>query len=388
MRVRIIRWMSSILLVSTVACGLEQHSLAPASDSANLLQAVQLEYHAYNLSQVAPYDTVTLHVRGVSGTNGTIDAPVTFAYDSRYVTVSPAGVLTATAPVASTVVTATMSYGGATRVDTALVSVISGAPQFLAHVGIAVNAGDSAKVAVPSLGTRFSKILKLVRTDSNGVALTTGLVSVRSSDTATAKVTVSGTNVSVTAVRVGRVVFRASTYAYGVGLRDSLIFTVGWPIIGYLGFYERYPTGSLTPVLGSTLGKVTLGMGACVAFQNTSQKLDMDVVFDDPTQVLPPDSASAIVRTLCITDGVSDTTNTGQRIGGNIGPWHYIADSAGNPIESQVYSYMRARALPHAGTYTYHSVQYGLDGTIVVCDEAHDATCAPENYQWGVSSSE
>jgi len=364
----------AVLLSGAMACGLDKQAVGVAIDPADLLQKVEAEYRTYNLSRVEPYDTVTLNVRGVSGIGTTIEAPILYGYDDRYVTISPEGVLKAIAPVASTSVTMTMTFGGSTRVDTIRVSVIAEAPQPVQRVAIAVNAGDSAK------GTNGPKILRLIRESVDGANMATLLVSVRSSDTATAKIAQSGGNLQVTPVRIGRVVLHVSTYAYGLGMRDSLPFLVGWPLIERVGSYTRYDRERKQEILDFKNGNVTIGVGACVTWINLNRTSDLDVVFEDSANVLSADSAAKEVLALCKVWSSADTVGTGKPHGENISPWRGKLFPNGGV---DALSTGRSRAFRKPGIYRYRSVLNGSTGTITVCDEKNDPTCSPETYQWG-----
>ncbi len=358
---------------SAIACGLDKEGVGVAIDPANLLQKVETEYRSYNLSQVDPYDTVTLKVRGISGTGTTIDVPVVYGYNDRYVTISPAGLLKAVAPVSNTPVTVTMTFGGSTRVDTIRVSIISDVPQQLQRVAIALNPGDSAKAM-------SAKLLPLIRESSGGTNLGAVLVSLRSSDTATAKVAQVGNNVQVTPIRVGRVMLHVSTYAYGIGMHDSLSFLVGWPISGFIGSYMRYDRQLKKEIIDFKGGNRTVGIGACLTWLNLNVTLDLDVVFEDSSNVLSADSAGIEVMGTCKLWAQADTAGTGKLHGKNIAPWRrrFFPNGA-----IDVLSAGRSRVFRKAGIYRYRSLLNGGTGIITVCDEKNDRTCSPETYQWG-----
>jgi hypothetical protein len=160
-----------------------------------------------------------------------------------------------------------------------------------------------------------------------------------------------------------------------------LSFIVGWPLAVRIAGQVRYATGSTIPILGLGGGRVTVGIGACVIWHNPSREVDMDIVFDDPTHVAPVDSAFREGVAICKTYSPQDTTSGGVRNRGHIAPWRateFYGD--GTPIET---TSGRSRAFPNAGIYTYRSPQHDYEGTLIVCDELQDATCAPENYKWG-----
>jgi hypothetical protein len=356
-------------VASLAACGSDTQGLDPSIQASHLLAAVHLEYNAYNLATDAPYDTVQLHLAGVSGTGASMDEPVTYSVaNPAAVEISATGLLHALLPVTNTIVRASMTKNGITLTDSAYVTVISGSPtQRLAQIALQLNPGDSAKIAAGGLGLR-AKSLRLIRADANGVNMPTLTVTLTSSDQSVAKIVQSGNNASVTPQqRPGQIMLAVSTYAYGVGLRDSLSFLVGWPIGAYISVYSAFRTGTTQSYLNFNPGQLTVGMGACVIWYNP-QTTAVSLVFDDTTGVRAPAPG------LCASYSTSDPN------GGNVAAFGTQYDANGALVYLSNY---RARSFPVAGVYTYRSPTDGTSGTIVVCDEAHDSTCSPANYQWG-----
>ncbi len=370
-----------ILASSAIACSIDQQGFGVAADPANLLQDVETEYHSYNLSQVKPYDTVTIHTRGISGTGAMIEAPITYGYNPRYITVDTNGQIAAVSPVSSTPVTVTMAFGGATRADTVMVSVISGAPKQLRRLAIEPNIGDSAKVSAGGLSVSLAKSLRLIREDVDGINMSTMLVSLRSSDLVTAKIVQSGNTAKVTGVRPGQAMLHVSTYAYGVGMRDSLSFLVGWPLGGTVSSYSRYDPERKGQVIDFNGGSFTIGVGSCILWWNLSETQDLDIVFEDSLNLVAADSAASEILTLCKTWATADTMSNGTHAGGNITPWRKKLLPNG---DMDFFSRVRVRVFRKPGVYRYRSPLNGTAGVITVCDEKNDRTCAPENYQWGV----
>jgi hypothetical protein len=362
------------MAVSVAACGIDQEKLGVAIDPADLLQRIDLEYRTYNLSMVPPYNTAQINVQGLSGTGEPIDAPVVYTYNPQYISITPDGLLTAVAPISSTPVIVKMTFGGATRVDTLLVGVISGQPTHLARVGLEPNPGDSAKITVGGIGIRPTKSLRVIREDSSGANVSTVLVSLRSSDPLTAKIAQSGNSSTVTPVRPGRVMLYTSTYAYGIGLRDSLPFVVGWPLGAFVGSYARFKPGTNQMMLDFKSSNVILGVGSCVVWFNQNDALDLDVVFDDPSGVASADSTFSAGRSWCVQWAQSDTTDTGEHQQGNIAPWRKKYLPSG---EQDIFSQTRARSFPRVGVYRFRSSLHGVTGTIRICDEQNDQTCSP-----------
>jgi hypothetical protein len=204
------------------------------------------------------------------------------------------------------------------------------------------------------------------------------LVSIRSTGKGTA--TQSGNNVVVRPTAPGRGMIYVSTYAYGVGFRDSLAFTIGWPLLVWSPITEQYVTGSRVPVLSLPGSKVIIGVGGCVIWQQNSVELETDIVFDDPSVALPADSAPEVNRSFCLnTGGWGASVESGTR-SGNISSFRTELSSEGWP---DVLTGMRVRTFKKPGVYTYRSSTYNFVGTIIVCDEQDDPSCAVENYPWG-----
>lgn len=371
-----------VLGSSMVGCNIDADSVAPAVNPSRLVSYIESEFKTYNLSTVAPYDTVTLKIHGVSGTGTTLNLPVEFQYDTNVIDISSDGVLKAKAAVGSTPVVVSMSSEGATRYDTVQVGVIATSPTHLSRVAIEPEPGDSAKIALLYASRPPRKNLRLIRADSNNANVGSVLVSVQSSVPSVVSAIQSGNNVSVTPGRVGKSILRVSTFAYGLHFRDSLAFITGWPLISYAFIEEKYITGQATPVLRLGGTRIIVGIGGCVLWRNMSHEHETDIIFEDPSQALPADSAATIVRGHCQNNGGAGASPEGSSQGGNIQPFHSVLLPGGSVIDFGTAH--RARAFTRAGIITFRSSKYDIAGTIIVCDEKNDSTCAPENYQWGI----
>jgi hypothetical protein len=363
---RNIRIAGVLMLATTAACGIDRATFAPALDPSLLVGNVMLEHRAFNLATAAPYDTVQLRTAVYSGTGQRIDVPVTYTSDNpMVVTIDESGLMQVTGA-GTTVIRASATSHGATRMDTAVVNVIAGTPTaFVAEFKIEPNPGDSAKHAVPSSLER-GKVLRITRLDSAGRAMTTLRVAFWSSDTATAIIAASGTNVQVTPRRPGRVYLHLSTYAYGQALHDSLSFLAGWPVTGTINAFAMLRPGTREEFLNLTPTRITIGVGGCVIWGNNNRDYDMDIVFDD--------SSAAGTSDVCRRhSGAAGET-------GNIAPFRPDLDQNGNVVGLGGF---RARSFSRPGVYTFRSTLHGVTGTIVVCDEVNDPQCSPENYKWG-----
>jgi len=321
-----------------------------------------LEHHAINLSMVAPYDTVTLHTIRAMGDGSEVPGEVTYSVSNPGISITD-GVLKAESPVARAVLRVTLTHGTITRTDSAIVSVIATAPDHLRDFGLRVPASDSAKTA-----TDVPKVIPLLRASESGATLSTLLVAMASSDSAMASLTQSGDAVVVTARRPGRVVLVTSTFAFGAVWRDSLVFTVGWPLMFNAPTAERFRTGSVTRVMDFVYGDFTIGVGGCVLWYNDNDSIDIDLQFEDPSHVGPP-GGSVCPQLYQIND---------PDVGGNIAPFRYIPwDGDDAHYFTSFFSRYRARVFSAPGVYPYRSTIHGTTGVVRVCDERADTTCAP-----------
>ncbi len=259
-----------------IGCNLSDTGLTAYRPSDQYFAVLSLEHHAINLSMVAPYDTLTLHTIQAMGDGSVVPGEVTYSVRGSGISVTN-GVLKAESPVARAVLRVTLTHGTITRTDSAVVSVIASAPVHLRDVGLRLPVDDSAKSAVDR-----SKTIPLIRASESGANLSTLLVSLASSDSMTAAIAQAGDVVTIAPRRPGRVMLSISTFAYGAVWRDSLVFTVGWPIQFGVPTAERFATGALATVLDFGYRDITVGVGGCVVWTNRSLATDIDVQFDDP----------------------------------------------------------------------------------------------------------
>ena len=321
---------------------------------------LQLEHRAMNLAMVSPYDTVMLHVTRVMGDGSSVPGEVVYSVSDPAITVTPGGVLKALAPVARAIVRVALTYGGITRSDSAIVSVIAGNPVVLRDFGMRLNAGDSAKVAFGS----GNKTIPLIRESLSGSNLPGVLISLTASDTTKVKLKQFGNTNQVNTQAPGRAMLYARTFAYGRTWEDSLHFTVGWPLVAYIRGYRRIPSGQRTPVQDFSPGHITLARGACVVWINNVQNMDMDVKFSTPDSVIFP------VAHISSCDLIFPQADS---VGGDILSFRMGATD---------FWQIRLRAFPKAGVYPYTSARYGTSGSIRICDEGNDTTCAPVRAPW------
>ncbi len=364
------RFVWSVFAIGVLSgCNLSDTGHASYLEARDFYASLTLAPRAINLAMQPPYDTVTLNVIREMGDGSPVPGAVTYSVSNPAITVSPNGVVTALSPIARAIVRVSATYDGVTRTDSAIVSVIAGHPDLLRDFGMRLSATDSAKIAVSGGGASYKQI-PLIRDGQSGTNLSAVLVNMRVSDTTKARFVQSGNAVRLTPLRPGRLILYVSSFAYGRAWEDSLDFTVGWPLLAYLRSFTRVPPGQLNPIIDFYPNNLTLGVGACVVFWNLVEQLDMDVSFRDSASVeFPYNHISGCAN------------NFGQRdgIGGNIAPFRQLV--TGN-ILVDYFSRYKVRMFPSAGLYAYRSILHGTFGSIRVCDEARDTTCAPVRGEW------
>ncbi len=319
-----------------------------------------LDHHAINLSMMAPYNTVALNTVARMADGNPVPGEITYRVSNPAISVT-GGILKAESAVSRAVVLLTLTYGTVTRTDSAIVSVIATAPTPLSDFGIRVPATDSAKVGLGAI-----KTLPLIRQSQSGSTLSDLQISLRSSDTTVAKITQSEDEVNITSIRPGRVVLYASTFAFGVEQNDSLVFTVGWPLLFHLPTVETFKPRSSLKILDFFHQNITVGVGGCVVWTNRSLALDIDVQFDDTAHVAPAGACGWVL----ILD---------RNTGGNIAPYRAVAwDGTDEGYVPFLFSPYQARTFSAPGLYPYRSSIHGTQGVVRVCDEHNDTTCAPQ----------
>lgn len=352
-----------------IGCNLSDAGPSPYRSPDQFFAVLSLEHHAINLSMVAPYDTVTLHTVHAMGDGSAVPGEVVYSVSSPSISITN-GVLKAERPVALAVVHATLTYGTITRTDSAIVSVIAAAPNRLRDFGLRLPSGDSAKIGASKA---VVKTIPLLRESESGANLSTLLIALISSDSTIASITQSGNTVKITPKRPGRVVLYTSTFAFGTAWQDSLVFTVGWPTQFQMSVFERFATGTFTPVLDFAARDVTIGVGGCVLWKTQSLTMDVDLHFEDPSHVDAPIGSSCAVQ-------LADPT-----VGGNIASFRAIRWVGPFPTTEEGYqeyarvlfSPNRARVFSASGVFPYRSTLHGTSGIVRVCDERNDTTCAP-----------
>jgi len=354
----------TLCTLTASGCKLSDPGLSAYLPPDRFFAALTLEHHAINLSIVPPYDTITLDATPLMGDGSVVPGELTYRVSDPSLSIT-GGVLKAESPVARAVVYVTLTHGTTTRTDSAVVSVTTGAPNRLRDFGLRLPAGDSAKTDVgPSGKTKF---IPLLRESESGANLSTLLVHLTSSDTTVATITQWDNSVRIQAMRPGRVVLYATTVAFGTAWRDSLVFTSGWPLWAWQPMLERFTAGSLTKKLDFAFQDITVGVGACVTWQNLSEAIDLDVQFDDSVHVGAPSGHSTCAQLTMDPSG-----------GGNIAPFRAIPyDGVPEHYLISYFSRMASRVFSVPGVFPYRSTLHGTGGIVRVCDERNDTTCAP-----------
>ena len=314
---------------------------------AQLFWALSVDRPALNLALNAPYDTVQLQATATTATGAALTGAGHAVFSTRdsSITVTPEGLVTARyvtngVPAQLSV---TLTEQGETLVNTVYVTVNSiGHPLTLFSIQPQPDGIDSAAIAVDRdfRLNQYNGNIPVYVTDTQGDTLCDAAtlcpleIVWSSSDPTIATIDNNGI---VTTLRPGRVVFAATTYAYGTVRRDTLPFKIGYPLSPYsysniVSVLSNTPIGSTRQSLFFYPASLTVGVGGGVAFGNFSNQFPIDVVFDDSSAVA----------------------------GFFGGPSGNIPADTASDVEP------RMRAFPVAGTYHFHSRLYSTSGTIIV----------------------
>lgn len=333
-------FLGAAAIVLALGCGTDYVTIPKPTGSGRLFASLVLDHHAIALTTTAPYNTIQLIATAINAQDQPLDGvgSATFSLsDTGSVTITPSGMLTATAPATGVQVIATLTDGNLTHKDTAYVNVNDvAAPPVLTTFSVQPLPDDSAKTAaLDGFGVFGPKQILPQEADAGGTPIDGLPVFFSSADPTVA--TVDPVSGLVIGVRPGTVKIRASTTAYGVSMSDSVVFTITPPLIGLVVANPIIPVGSTTPSMQWSPGTIEVSAAGQVLFVTESTTQDIDVVFDDPTNVTE-----------------SSLAPSGA---GNIPPFRALPDNGG--------AFM-ARAFPLPGTYTYHSTTFDTHGTIIV----------------------
>lgn len=326
-------------LVLALGCGTDYVTTPPPVGSGDLFAALVLDHHAIALSTSAPHNTIQLTASAINAQGQPLPGAgqATFSLsDTGSISITPDGMLTATAPATGVMVIATLSNRNLTHKDTAYVNVIDVAvPPVLASFSIQPLPGDSAKTAALDVFGLFGlKQILPQEADAGGTPIDGLPVFFSTADPTVA--TVDPVTGIVTGVRPGTVKIRANTTAFGVTMSDSLVLTITPPLIGLVAALPFTPAGSTTTSIRWEPGTIEVSAGATVLFFIQTPNRPIDVVFDDPADVAE-----------------SPLAPSGS---GDIAPFE-APDENGR---------FMARAFPVPGSFNYHSTTFDTHGTIIV----------------------
>jgi hypothetical protein len=319
-------------------------SPSPAVDDSHMYWALTLDHRAVTLSTAPGYDTIRLTAtpRNVAGQPlSDFPAPVYTSLDLEHVQVDADGLVHAIASGSALAVVASLTQDNHTHSDTVLINVTEDAPPpVLATFSIHPLPGDSAKTS-----TDVQKSLQARTEDASGTPIEGLSVDYKTSDPTTAAIDRS-TGV-IQPIRPGHVVVVATATAYGITKRDTLNFTIGYPITLLLSVALQQ-SSSGQQVAAFVPNHLVMGTGGVVLIFNPTT-VATDITFDDPTNVAQADDYCGFLVAFCGT--------------GNIEPF------ASNPDDPSSTSGNRARRFPVPGTYRYHSTIFGTTGSIDIIDE-------------------
>lgn len=330
------------------ACSADRLTQPPASDPAALYAQLTLDQRAITLSTVAPYDTLRVTATPRNSLGAPLAGVPAVTYRSlnlQLLQVSADGVLKAIDQGEGVQVVATLTLGGVTHTDTAIVNITTdAAPPPVATFRLDVppdsttlpmSAGLADLVGYFLYGVTSYRPLSMVIADSAGQPIPGVAVSYRSSDTTIASVDAFG--LLHGNVRPGKVAIVASGTVYGVTRADTVLFSIGLPVTQAITITPA--TGPATIQFGPQ--RAVLATGGYVVWLNLAPR-QADLVFDDSAKVLE--------------DSVACWCG-----GGNI-------EAFGDSTGEFSFNNIRTRHFATPGTYNYHSRLTGATGAIIVTD--------------------
>lgn len=346
----------------TVGCS-GDHTTALEPSLTQTYWSLQLNYRAVNLALNSLNDTVQLVATPMNprGTSLTNLGEITWSVADSSVTVSPTGLMTAHFATPGTFVTARLKAQNLTLTDTVWIQVTDTVPQHpVATLSMQSIASDSAKRSLdflsfdPNFGglaSGFPWKARITNVAGDTVCDTVCPLLVYYTSLDPSVATIDSKTGRVQPRDTGNVTLTAMTYAYGVALRDSVRFRIGYT----LNFYEdaiTFTTLRGISRVGFTAPPVMiLGVGAVVTWwypYTSGIALPIDVVFDNPIGV---DTATTnIFGQLVVPPNGS----------GDIAPWVCDTDPTTGACQFSL-SLFRSRRFTVPGTYHYHSSLFPSD---------------------------
>jgi hypothetical protein len=344
------------LSVVTIGCGDSPSGIAPLT-AHEAYWGLRLNYHAINLAIVPPYNTVRLVATPLNAEGNVIPdiGPVRFTTVDSAIRVDSTGTVIAQYRTNSNVahVIASLQYQNITLADTVAIQVTPTAPSArLATFSLQPHAGYNSFCSLSAFAGFLDTCgsLMVSATDSAGgivsdPRMSSIVIAYASSNPLIALVDQEG---KITAVDTGHVTFTASTWAYGITMRDSLQYVIDWPQYQQMNIVLAVPPNSLTAVPTFEEPSVTLGVGGTLGWINLTAP-PIDIVFDDSLAV---DSGCFQLDCSVPTTGV-----------GNVPSYYLDTAYTGFGIG------YAARSFPAAGTYHYHSRLYPSSTGVVYVRE-------------------
>jgi hypothetical protein len=367
------RWalMMGTLCTVLLACGSD--TSGPTSPT-QTYWALRLNYHAVNMATIAPYDTLQLHAIAYTPDGEVLpDSGVTtYQVKDSSVSVSPTGFITAnfrTKDGKPTWVIASRQYQNVTLADTVLIQITDTIPQHaITTFSMQPPLGDSAKRAIGTADNQLQWGAEI--TDDAGTTICDHtkcklLVNYTSSNPAISEILESTKNGTIgghmTLHHAGHVTFVASTWAYGVARRDSIVFTVGYrtAVDVPIGFNASdnvvYCSTGFVCGGNHSFGTMVLTTGGVASFWCYTYtflgvqygcKQPVDIVFDHPDLV--------------------DTASTALVASPPTGSGNIAAFQSSTSLADAV----RSRRFTQPGVYHFYSTAFPSDtGTIRVIED-------------------
>jgi len=310
-----------------------------ATDPRSVYLSLTLNHHSVALSVIQPYDTVQLVATPRDGFgNPLTGAPaVTYTASDSAVQVTADGKVTAKFPSSLTRVVVTMSVGNVTHADTVMLYVNAGPPDLTDFTLSTADPTDSLKMAAYGFGPVGGDTKQLAVFDDGTMLFIPVSYSV-----ADPKVAIVDARAGlVSEVLPGTTTVYAETYAYGVEHRDSVTFTVTYPISAQVVIQEQTDAHGHKIMIFNPTDIVIQAYGN-IQWYNSSRTMAADVVFDDPDVALE-----------------STVFPSGT---GNIDAW--TVDTT--DFITIFFTSLKSRQFVTPGTYHYHSAQYGSTGSFTV----------------------
>lgn len=332
---------AALLAAGIFGCSSDSSFSVPVADLNKAYWSEKIVTPGVQLSLVPPYDTVTLESESLNPFNlpveydsDTLDPGFMvrewFSTDSSKVYITRNGFITA-----KKVTTGTGTYvfvrrtiGLVTKTDSALVRVTDIANPVIPAT-LKLQMPDSGKL---SLG--FYPIEAIVCAGGPDSVVISGLpIAFETSNPSLAYMGVSYTGSASakfnTTLTVGisynnydSVTVRASTYAYGVRLRDTFRLAIGWPLPSFLyqspAVIQQVLNGGVATAYAMTISTLRVGPGAIVYWENGSglrpagylgnlkPAEDISIAFDDPSDVLEAPGGASGAGNISLIPG--DTT--------------------------------------------------------------------------------